>query len=51
MERIEQYGLQWIVQGTTGNYVFLKQGNGLIFSGLIMSIYSGDHVLMCLDFT
>jgi len=30
MERIEQYGLQWIVQGTTGNYVFLKQGTAYI---------------------
>lgn len=45
MERIEQYGLQWIVRETTGNYVFLKQGTGLIFSGIdYVNIFWGPCV-------
>jgi len=34
MERVEQYGLQWTIQESSSNYVYLKQGGGLIFYGV-----------------
>lgn len=34
MERVEQYGLQWTIQESPSNYVYLIQGNGLIFYGV-----------------